>query len=195
MSPTINLATLGRRVRETRLNRKMTLEEVVAKTDFTVSWLSKLENGQLSPSLEGLVALAAALNCGVDSLVESLTVPPRHVLIRAGNNGRAAARKQQPSRNGRSRNGEAQHLAAGWTGAAMEPVVLSFSPGERSRSESFNGERFVLVLQGRIRLEYGDEAIQLDNGDSIYFDGSCPHQITAAGRTTARVLSVTPTPG
>ena len=84
MANTVNLADLGRRVKTVRLAHRMTLDEVVARTGFTVSWLSKLENGQLSPSLEGLVRLADALQCGVDSLVEGLSVPPRFVSVKKG---------------------------------------------------------------------------------------------------------------
>ena len=69
MNATVNLADLGRRARAARLARRLTLEEVVSRADFTVSWLSKLENGQLTPSLEGLVKLADVLECGVDDLV------------------------------------------------------------------------------------------------------------------------------
>ncbi|MFM7184936.1 MAG: helix-turn-helix domain-containing protein [Planctomycetota bacterium] len=51
MSSSVNLADLGQRIRAARLARRMTLEEVVSRADFTASWLSKLENGQLTPSL------------------------------------------------------------------------------------------------------------------------------------------------
>jgi len=72
MAPPLNLADLGRRVRTARLARRLTLEEVVSRTDFTVSWLSKIENGLLAPSLEGLVRLAEVLECGVEQLVAGL---------------------------------------------------------------------------------------------------------------------------
>lgn len=195
MPSTINLATLGRRIRDARLARKLTLESVVARTGFTVSWLSKLENGQLSPSLEGLVSLADALGCGVETLIDGLTVPPRHVVVRAGN-GRAEP-KRQPSRNGRSRatNGTIEHLADGWRGARMQPLVLHLGNGDHHGAESDDGERFLMVLDGRARLDYGDDTIVLDAGDSIYLDASIPHTLAAAGRGSARVLSVTPLPG
>ena len=82
MSSPVNLIDLGQRIRAARIARRMTLEEVVSRADFTVSWLSKLENGQLTPSLEGLVKLAQALECGIDSLVAGLTTPPRFVASR-----------------------------------------------------------------------------------------------------------------
>ena len=197
MPSTINLATLGRRIRDARLARKLTLESVVARTGFTVSWLSKLENGQLSPLLEGLVSLADALGYGVETLIDGLTVPPRHVVVRAGNSQVKSDQKQTSSRNGlaRAAAGKVEHLASGWHGASMQPQVLHLGNGDVRATESEDGQRFLMVLDGRAQLEYGDEAIVLEPGDSIYFDASIPHTLFAAGRKAARVLSVTQSPG
>ena len=77
----VNLVDLGRRVRAARNARHLTLDEVVKRANFTVSWLSKLENGQLSPSLDGLVRLADVLECGIETLVQGLSVPPQYCLL------------------------------------------------------------------------------------------------------------------
>jgi len=59
----VNTVDLGRKAKALRQSRGYTLEDVVTRTDFTVSWLSKLENGLLTPSLDGLVTDAAAVAC------------------------------------------------------------------------------------------------------------------------------------
>jgi len=46
-----------------------------------------------------------------------------------------------------------------------------------------------LVLDGDVKLTYGDEVVHLAAGDSIYFGAAVPHAIAASGRS-ARVLSV-----
>lgn len=184
MNHALNLADLGRRIRAARMARRMTLEEVVSRTDFTVSWLSKLENGLLAPSLEGLVKLADVLECGVDVLVEGLSVPPRHVVVKHGQGRRAATGDGKSSL-------AVEHLADQWRGRTMDPTILHLagSVGRQGR-ESRDGQRFLLVLEGEVKLDYGDESIVLADGDSIYFDATIPHSIAAAGRTRARVLSV-----
>ncbi len=181
MSHAVNLSDLGRRVREARIARRLTLEEVVSRTDFTVSWLSKLENGQLAPSLEGLVRLAAVLECGVDSLVEGLSIPPQYVVVKRGTGAIV------PARGGMVR----ESLADQWRNRRMHPVILHVpGSGSRKQPDSHDGERFLLVLEGDVRVTYGDEQIQLATGDSIYLHAAIPHTITAAGRGGARVLSV-----
>lgn len=187
MPPSINLANLGRRARAIRMSRRLTLEDVMRRAKFTVSWLSKLENGQLSPSLDGLVRLAEALECGVEDLVEGLLVRPRHVVVRKGS-GRID--------RGRESGAEArlEHLADSWRGRGMNPVMLHLAVGGDEGGQespmSHDGERFLFVIAGEIDLSYGPESIQLAEGDSVYLDATIPHAIACRGRSKARVLSV-----
>jgi transcriptional regulator with XRE-family HTH domain len=180
----VNLADLGRRVRAARVARRLTLDEVVSRANFTVSWLSKLENGQLTPSLEGLVKLAEVLECGVDTLVQGLSVPPQYVVVKHSQG------RTEPARD--SRNGYVtESLADQWRNRAMNPVIVNLSGvGNRHHPDNHDGERFLMVLEGEVKLEYGDELIHLDKGDSVYIYAAIPHVLAPAGRGTAKVLSV-----
>ncbi len=181
----LNLSSLGRRIRAARTSRRLTLEDVVSKTEFTVSWLSKIENGLLAPSLEGLVRLAEALDCGVEDLVSGLVTPPRFVVDRAG------AGRILTGRNGTT-GVNTNPLAEAWRGRAMQPEILELSGnGSRRVPESHDGERFLHVLEGEVKVSYGDETIRLGPGDSLYLDAAIPHLIAAATRGSARLLSVT----
>lgn len=179
----LNLADLGRRARAARLARRLTLEDVVSRTNLTVSWLSKLENGLLAPSLEALVGLAAALECRVDALVEGLSVPPTFVVDR----------HDEKARPARGRGGvAAERLASGWHDRHMQPAIIHVSgTGNRAAPEHHDGERFLLVLEGEVKVVYGEEQITLGRGDSVYLRATIPHSLApaAAGRS-ARVLSV-----
>ena len=141
MSCSLNLADLGRRVRAIRTARQLTLEEVVGRSGFTVSWLSKLETGQLSPSLEGLVRLAETLECGVDELVAGLSVPPQMVVVRNGAGARMAAKEGRTALH--------EELANGWRNRSMHPVIVHLSAGGRRHApETRDGQRFLFVLEG-----------------------------------------------
>jgi len=184
MATSVNLADLGRRARIARLARRLTLEEVVSRAQFTISWLSKLENGQLTPSLEGLVKLAEVLECGVDTLVEGLSIPPQYVVVKQGEG------RVEPSRDGQT-GYVTQSLADQWRDRAMNPVIVQLSGvGNRNRPDNHDGERFLLVLDGDVKLDYGDELIHLGKGDSVYIYAAIPHILAPAGRGTATVLSV-----
>ena len=164
--------------------RRLTLEEVVSRAQFTVSWLSKLENGQLTPSLDGLVKLAEVLECGVETLVQGLSVPPQYVVVKQGEG------RTEPSRD--SRGGYVtESLADQWRDRAMNPMIVNLSGvGNRHHPDNHDGERFLMVLEGEVKLEYGNELIHLDTGDTVYIYAAIPHVLAPAGRGTAKVLSV-----
>lgn len=186
MPSPVNLSDLGQRVRAARLARQLTLEEVVARAEFTVSWLSKLENGQLTPSLDGLVKLAEVLECGVDALVAGLSVPPRYVTTKDG------AGRLEPLTKERRGGTMIEHRADQWRDRAMHPAIVHVAGnGTKGAPDSHRGERFLFVLDGDLKLEYGDELLLLSEGDSIYLHASIPHTLMPATRgTTAKVLSV-----
>lgn len=187
MTSPVNLADLGQRIRAARLARRMTLEEVVSRADFTVSWLSKLENGQLTPSLEGLVKLAQALECGIDALVAGLTTPPRFVAVKEGEG------RVEPLGKERQTGSTIEHRAEHWRDRTMHPVILTISgSGTKGAPESRPGERFLFVLDGKLRLDYGDEQMSLTGGDSVYLNAAIPHTLQPFDDgTTVKVLSVT----
>lgn len=184
----MNLVDLGRRVRAVRVARRLTLEEVVARTDFTVSWLSKIENGQLSPSLEGLVRLAEVLECGLNALVAGLAAEPQFVVVRSGEG------ETLPAKNGRSGVG-IRSLAGRLRGRQMHPTIVHLSgQGTRKHPDHHDGERFLFVLEGSVRLAYGDERIVLGPGDSVYLSAVIPHTLQPLDRAKARVLSISSEP-
>lgn len=184
MNHALNFADLGRRVRAARIARGLTLDEVVSRTDFTVSWMSKLENGQLAPSLEGLVKIASVLGCSIDALVAGLAVTPRHVVCRNGDTQPAGPRV------GTTPGVTVEQRAGGWVGRRMQPAILHVSrEGGRLPPQLGSGERFLLVLEGTVQVTYGDETLSLAAGDSMYCDAAVPHTIAAVGRA-ARLVSV-----
>jgi len=66
---------------------------------------------------------------------------------------------------------------------AFELAVWELQPGHSSatRPRAHGGEEANLLLQGRARLEIGDEAFDLAAGDCITFEGPRPHRVTALG--------------
>ena len=60
----------------------------------------------------------------------------------------------------------------------MDPFLLEVpAGGGRSVSRPHEGEEFLIVLGGRVTLEYGAESFALETGDSLYFDADTPHRL------------------
>jgi quercetin dioxygenase-like cupin family protein len=70
----------------------------------------------------------------------------------------------------------------------MEPFLIEVMP-EAATSSSHQGEEFIYVLEGALRVEYGRDAHTLLPGDSIYYNSLVPHAVSAEGGP-ARILAV-----
>ena len=80
----MNLSELAQRIRAIRRERGLTLEEVASKSGLTRSWLSKVENFRVTPSLPALSQIAQVLGIPVAELVRGLDETPPLIVVRRG---------------------------------------------------------------------------------------------------------------
>ena len=78
----MNLVELAQRIKMRRLDQRLTIEEVAAQAGLTRSWLSKVENFRVTPSLPALAKIANVLELSVAELVAGLDEKPKLVVIR-----------------------------------------------------------------------------------------------------------------
>lgn len=76
----VDALTIGRRIRQLRTDRRMTLEELAVAVDRAPSQLSMIENGRREPKLTLLQAIARALGTTLDALLESEPLDERATL-------------------------------------------------------------------------------------------------------------------
>jgi transcriptional regulator with XRE-family HTH domain len=181
----MNLVELAQRIRTMRLDRRLTLEEVASRTGLTRSWLSKVENFRLTPSLPALGQIAAALSVPVSELVAGLDQKPSLVLIRK--NERKVVERDQSKANTTTY----ESLAHKRPNRSMDPFLLTIPPGvAREDALPHEGEEFLLVEQGIVDFEYDGKLQTLRKGDSLYFDSNVPHRLINSHKREAVVLCV-----
>lgn len=61
--------TLGKRIREARLKKKLSQEQLAEKADISLYYLGEVERGIKTPSLKVFVTIADALGVSTDSLL------------------------------------------------------------------------------------------------------------------------------
>jgi len=67
----------------------------------------------------------------------------------------------------------------------LEPVSI-----REKHLSVHEGEEFIYVLDGKMKIRLGDYTDALDSGDSIYFKCTTPHHVTCEGDTPAKILAV-----
>jgi transcriptional regulator with XRE-family HTH domain len=178
---------LGVRVRTLRKSRGWTLEQAARQAGLARSTLSKIENGQMSPTYEALKKLAV----GLEISVPQLFTPPEDPRV----SGRMTVTRDGAGEAHPTATYEHELLAGALTKKAMLPYRA------RVRARSFDefdgwvrhdGEEFLYVLTGAIRLitEFY-EPIEMRRGDSAYYDASMGHNVISVSAEDATILWVT----
>lgn len=178
---------LGTRVRELRKARNWTLEQAAGQAGLARSTLSKIENGQMSPTYEALKKLAVGLNISVPQLF----TPPRNTQI----NGRMAVTKSGEGAQQATTTYEHELLADTLTKKQMLPYrarIRARSVEEFDGWVRHDGEEFLYVLTGVIQL-YTEfyEPVTMRRGDSAYYDAAMGHNVISASDEDATILWVT----
>lgn len=179
---------LGKRVKEIRLGKNLTLEEASHLTGLARSTLSKIENEQISPTFAAVTKLVNGL--GID--IPQLFSPAEREASAGG--------RRDVTRNGRGRlhptpTYEHELLATELSGKKMIPyksTVCARSFDDYQDWIRHDGEEFMLVLSGTVRLytEFYQPA-EMEEGDSAYYDASMGHAVVSTSEEDARILWVT----
>lgn len=186
-------ARLGRSLKAIRTRMDLTLAEVAERTGVSVATLSKIENGQLSPTYDKLTQLCEGLGLDISAFfrepdeAQAREVTARRSITRRGE----GLLVQTP-------NYDYRYLCTDLAHKRMVPILITI----RARSMvQFNalsrhsGEEFVLVLRGRIEVHTEHYApVTLEAGEAIYLDSTMGHAFLSTGRSSAQMLNVCHSP-
>lgn len=65
----MDLTDLGKRIRQKRVEQKITQEQLAEKTNLSVAYIGMMERGKRTPSLETFIVIADELNATADELL------------------------------------------------------------------------------------------------------------------------------
>ena len=170
---------VGERLRALRRSRRATLRTVAERSGLSESFLSQVERGRSSASIESLRRVADALGVSMADLFEPDGLPGPRVLRRDerpalsfGVLGKKLLLTPRPLHHLEVFAGELE--VGGSTGT--EPYAHGDS------------EELFVVLSGTVQLELGGELFDLEPGDSIDYRSSTPHRISNTGQDLAEVM-------
>lgn len=179
----MNLTELAQRIKRLRLERGMTLEEVASAAGLSRGWLSKVENFRVTPSLPALGQISEVLGIPLSDLFEGLNAKPALSIVRQQE--RVSFRRDEPVSLI-----QYESLAQQRKARNMDPFLLTVPREDQRPRMTHDGEEFLLVIAGSVRLEYGEEAHDLIAGDAAYFDGEEEHRLICLSDEPAQVLVV-----
>ncbi len=184
---------LGKRVKTFRQEREMSIEALAESTGLSVAFLQGLEENNVYPSIGPMQKIACALGVRLGTFTDDeVTQDP---II-------AALDTTTPDvaiQNCRNNNVSYSYvsLGKGKSDRNMEPFHITIAPlsaeeqAKEQKTSSHQGEEFMLVLSGQLKVVYGRETHILQEGQSIYYNSIVPHYVGAYGDAPAQILAVT----
>ncbi len=155
-------ARVRRRLRELRIQRGMTLEDVARAADIDVSTLSRLESGKRRFALDHLPRLAAALSISTDELMRVPEAEDPRV------------RGASHSRDGITY----WPLTRGGPAGGLHTFKIRVSTRRRTPPAELpvhDGQEWLYVLSGHLRLLLGDRDFTIKPGEAVEFSTWTPH--------------------
>jgi transcriptional regulator with XRE-family HTH domain len=181
------MPNIGLRLRELRLGRGLTLEQVAADTGLSVSFLSMLERDKVSVSVDNLEKLARYYQVHMVHFFSGEADSPVLVTRRADILRRLAENGETPA---------SVTLLVNRPNPRMEPLLVHIAPGrEEPHFRQHDADTLVYVLSGRARLisESGEEIV-LEQGDLAYYVNLPHRRFANASQTEPLVMVVITAP-
>ncbi|RDJ98415.1 cupin domain-containing protein [Cupriavidus lacunae] len=178
---------IGSRLKHARLNRRLSLRQLSEKVGCTESFLSKVENSKVRPSIPMLHKIAVTLGISVAKLfAEGGTAEGPVTVMRDG--------QRQVLRTEHLRAGDGvslETLVPNHVCALLEANIHHVPAGTSSQGFlEHQGEEMGYVLQGELELTVGDQTTRVGKGDSFFFLSHIPHAYRNTGSIEALVLWV-----
>jgi len=176
---------LGQQVRQLRRQNDLSLTDLAAAAGLSAGMVSKIENGQISPSLSTLNALAGALSVPITALFSAFEDRRDASHVKAGQ-GVVIERRGTKAGHvyrllGHSLRGD----------VAVEPYLITLETNAAPYTAfRHSGVEFIYMLSGEVTYRHGESAYRLKPGDSFLFDSGALHGPESLGKLPAKYLSI-----
>ena len=176
--------TIGEKLKKSRNDKGMSLRELATKVELSASFLSQIEQGKASPSIENLKKIAHTLDVRVAYLIED----------EEDDNIKKENIKYIESLDSNIKMGI---LLSNNREKNMEPIIYEIGvDGESGRDFYSHGssEEFIYILEGELEVYVANKKYKLSKGDSLYFKSSLKHRFKNTSKKEVKALWVVSPP-
>jgi len=176
---------IGEKVRALRLKKKLGLVQLGEHTGLSPAMLSKIERGQVFPTLPTLLRISLVFGVGLEHFFVDETRP----LVAMTHKKDRLRLPVRPDRESTAYYFESLDFPI--TDRKMEGYYAEFPPNsEQSEPHRHTGAELIYVLKGRLAVKIDGQDNVLDEGDALYFDSGVPHSYAQRGRSTCAAIVV-----
>lgn len=174
---------IGQKIRNLRTAADLTQDELANRSGLTDGFISQIERGLTSISIDSLRMILEALNISLSDFFHE--EQPKPIVF--------SQKDQVKISEGGTAN--LKLLVPGGTNRRLEPALLELPPESgTSLREPFDGDLYGFVLKGRINLKFGSEEFRVSVGENFYFTAKSEYQISNPFKRPATILWITSPP-
>ena len=178
---------IGHEVRAYRKKLGITVTDLSAATGISVGMLSKIENGNISPSLTTLQSLSKALGVPLTAFFRRFEEARNATFVKAGQ-GVSIERRGTRAGHQYSLLG---HIDNNSSGVTVEPYLITLAvESDVFPTFQHEGMEFLFMIEGEVVYRHADKLYAMEPGDSLFFDADAPHGPEQLIKLPARYLSI-----
>ena len=169
------LKEAGLRIKEMREISGISQEEMAEKTEVSLEDYIKYEAGKQDFPFSFIHKCSLVLGLGISDLLEGISANLSSYTVTRKGHGQETAKEDGI---------EIQNLAPMFRNKIAEPywVKYEFDPNLQNKPihlTTHEGQEFDFIMQGKLKVQIGDNVEYLSEGDSIYYNSSTPHGMIA----------------
>ena len=176
------LLKIGAKLRELRIQRNLTQEELADRCELSKGFISQVERDLASPSIATLTDLLECLGSSLkeffsDDSAEKVVYAPQDMFEKEEEDKKITWLVPDAQRN------------------SMEPILLELQPGARSNElPPLESEEFGYVLHGQVNLVAGKRTYRVRKGFSFCLHPNTTHYLENTGAHPAVILWISTPP-
>jgi transcriptional regulator with XRE-family HTH domain len=168
---------IGKKIKQVRTRKKMTLGQVANDTGCSIDYLKRVEGGREMPPVGTLLQISRALQ------IDSGYLLKEQEQTRKARAQAYAVRTDNYAYHTLTPSAEDKHLKA-------FRINIDANKEHKGVGYQHEGEEFVYVLQGCVEIAVGEQINKLGPADSLHFNSGIRHHIRNVGNEDAELLVV-----
>ncbi|SFG21352.1 helix-turn-helix domain-containing protein [Neptunomonas qingdaonensis] len=177
---------IGMKVKKARTQEGLKITDVARISGISQGMVSKIENAQVSTSLDTLSRLCVAIGLPISRLFSDYDVPDGGAQFTKSGEGLEVVRRG-------TEKGHTYQLLTYQRGGkkSFEPFLVTMDDvSEVFPTFSHPGEEFIHLLSGKLTYRHGNHTYQMEAGDSLTFDAQIPHGPETLEEVPIKLLSI-----
>ncbi|EPR69343.1 helix-turn-helix domain-containing protein [Cyclobacterium qasimii] len=178
---------IGTKIKDIRKSNHLKLGDLADKSGISIAMLSKIENGRVFPTLPTLIQVLNTLNVDLNVFFSDLQSEKEFpgYLLKRKDEYRSVKKEEEAI-------GFDDQLILNhkMERSSMEISLLTISGKSQRERVTTDGFEYLYVINGSIKYELGENTFDLEEGDSLFFNGNISHLPINSKKTDAQLLVI-----